>query len=55
MFFHRAHVQASLAQDLWLIRTYQLETDAACVSRQERLVERNAVVQELTSEYKTIL
>jgi hypothetical protein len=52
---HRARLQAANKQDLALLRTYQLETDALWLARQQRLNERELMLSKLDTERPIIL
>ncbi len=52
---HRARLQAAKNGDLSLLRKYQLETDPAWLSRQQRLNERELMLSKLDMERPLIL
>ena len=52
---HRARIQAGLARDIRLLRTYQLASDPLFKERQERLSERATLIDELTKQSETIM
>eukprot|EP00934_Nitzschia_sp_Nitz4_P003400 Nitzschia sp. Nitz4//scaffold143_size57137//21464//24922//NITZ4_006513-RA/size57137-processed-gene-0.48-mRNA-1//-1//CDS//3329536443//3390//frame0 len=52
---HRARLQAVQQADVSLLRTYQLETDATWLARQQRLHERELLLSKLTTERSVIL